>query len=372
MRTLILAVAVVVAGSGCTATSLERYTLSQVRSNADERFSEVLNCLASVAADPTALPSFALLADGTTRVQDTASISAPTTWTRALGGFATQTLMPTAARSPQEQWTISPVAEHDRLEALRCASRWVLYGPERACADCPGLLTDARDDPSPGPHFGVAERLARLPAGWLHVGQMKDVPARAPYKGHSGDIWVWVLPEGTEGLAGFTLVFLEIATLDQSAIEPPPVLVTLTRERLLSNLSTDPFDPAKVAKVSFSEARVIRPQYRVVIEARMQAPVAVDTDGPGKGKDDKGRRKKQVVPISWEEWMTYTTPYLGQRANLSSQGAAMPSLVAPASRRPDTQGGSETLRIESSRVPESLKLPEGILPPGGLPPSPSP
>ncbi|HKI38555.1 MAG TPA: hypothetical protein VKA46_42295 [Gemmataceae bacterium] len=368
MRLLILVLTAAVAGTGCTAVSLERHTLNQIHSTADERYREVLNSLAAVAADAAELPSFALLADGATRVQDTESINSITTWARAVDGFATgfatESLGVTVGRSPQEQWTLSPIAEHSRLEALRCACRWVLYGPERACASCPGLLADPRDDPSPGPHFGVADRLARLPTGWLHVGQLKDVPARAPYKGHWGSTWVWVMPEGTEGLAGFTLVFLDIATLDQSAIEPPPVLVTLARERLEKNLSTDPFEPGKVPRLVFPEVRVIRPEYRALIAARIQSPVAVETDDARKGKDE--RPKKRVVPITWEEWMAYTTPYEGQRANLTAQGGGTVSgLPAPPIPPPGT------LRLESSRVPESLRLPESILPPGGLPlPSP--
>lgn len=64
--------------------------------------------------------------------------------------------------------------------------------------------------------------------------------------------------------------------------------------------------------------------------------------------------------------MAYTTPYEGQRANLTAQGGGTVSgLPAPPIPPPGT------LRLESSRVPESLRLPESILPPGGLPlPSP--
>src|SRR5215472_2343018 len=106
---------------GCATVSLEGYTLNQIQSAADYRTQEVLNCLAMVAADPGTVPAFSLLADGTTRIQDMKTASSITLWTRALRSFALETLGITLSRSPQEQWTLSPVAEHEQLAALRCA-----------------------------------------------------------------------------------------------------------------------------------------------------------------------------------------------------------------------------------------------------------
>jgi hypothetical protein len=77
-------------------------------------------------------------------------------------------------------------------------------------------------------------RLVRLPQGWLHIGRLCDVPLTACYKDHCGDTWVWVMPDGIEGLAGFTLVLQDIATLNvtpsDGSVPPnitPPLLVTL-------------------------------------------------------------------------------------------------------------------------------------------------
>lgn len=53
--------------------------------------------------------------------------------------------------------------------------------------------------------------IERVPRGWFHVGRKRDVPRNARYKGHCGDTWVWVCPDGTAGLAEFTLGVLEIA-----------------------------------------------------------------------------------------------------------------------------------------------------------------
>src|SRR5205823_7673165 len=102
---------------------------------------------------------------------------------------------PLISRSPRLQWTVDPAADYTQLEALRCACRWVVYGPADACDHCPGILSDPEHDPMPGPHFGVADRLARLPAGWLHVEKRHLAPAGACATGRYGDTCVWVMPE---------------------------------------------------------------------------------------------------------------------------------------------------------------------------------
>jgi hypothetical protein len=217
------------ATSGCTSLSLQRHTLSQIQSLGDYRYQAAVNCLALVAADPNALPSFCILSTGGAKITDAATVTSATTWTRALGSFAMEMLTVTANRAPNEMWTVDPVADYAQLEALRSACQWVLYGPERATRDFPGILDSPVNNPLPGAHFGVAERLRRLPCGWLHVGKLTDVPLSPCYKAHRAGTWVWVDPDGMTGLADFTLALLDIATLDLSATEAPPVLVTLTR-----------------------------------------------------------------------------------------------------------------------------------------------
>jgi hypothetical protein len=143
-------------------------------------------------------------------------------------------------RTPQENWSVSPVADYTQLEAMRCACQWVLTGQDHS--NVAPILADPEDpnnaieNSTPGyhPHFGVAWRLGRLPPGWLHCGRFCEVPYNALYKSHCGDTWVWVLPDGLEGLAGFTLVLQDIATLNVAPTDnslpanlTPPVLVTL-------------------------------------------------------------------------------------------------------------------------------------------------
>ncbi|HKI38556.1 MAG TPA: hypothetical protein VKA46_42300 [Gemmataceae bacterium] len=224
MRPWLLILASAVGCTGCTTFSLEQHVIAQAASTSELRYREVLDNLAMVANDPYALPVYTSLFAGTAQVTDSAQVGATTQWQHVLrtaagnqSGFASEAANPQASRMVLENWTLDPVVVPEKLEAMRCACQWVIYGPERACADCPGLLASPDQAPSPGRHFGVADRLARLPPGWLHLGTRKDVPLSAAYKAHAGDTWVWVMPDGLEGLADFTLVFQDIVRINSNS-----------------------------------------------------------------------------------------------------------------------------------------------------------
>jgi hypothetical protein len=231
MRRLLPFLASTLLCAGCMAKTLQNDTLRQIASMDDYRAESALNCLAVVAHEPGNLPPFALLADGITQEQDTGVLSAINLFARNGFGNASQSISATVARNPKVQWTIASVADYTQLQAMRCACQWAVYGPEVACANCGGILSDPQTDPSPGPHFGVANRLARIPPGWLHHGNQRP-PHNAFYKARYSDTWVWVLPEDIDKLNEFILVLLDIGTLNLSApllnpTDNPPVLVTL-------------------------------------------------------------------------------------------------------------------------------------------------
>jgi hypothetical protein len=212
MRRLIFALALAPLGAGCTSTALERYTVAQIASVADVRYQEVVDNLARVAANPAVLPSLAVVADGTAQVVDSGTIDAKTLWMRAMfRGFSMETLTLSGYRSPQPYWTLEPVSDHEKVEAAWAALRWAVWGP-----------------PSPGSPpdvwlktFQVDKDLEALPPGWLGVGGWKDVPKGACYKAHCHGHWVWVTPEGMEGLSALTLVLLDIATVDLNSLRAP-------------------------------------------------------------------------------------------------------------------------------------------------------
>src|SRR5439155_23405397 len=48
--------------------------------------------------------------------------------------------------------------------------------------------------------------------GWYRTGCKKDVPKKACHVGHYCDTYVWVLPDGLEGLTRFTMTVIDLAT----------------------------------------------------------------------------------------------------------------------------------------------------------------
>ncbi len=206
-----LMLALMAASTGCTTLALERHTLAQEESPTDIRYKEVLENLAMVAHDPATLPAYSSIFAGTVQITDTAQLASMTTFAP---GAAAQMLTPQLTRAALGNWALDPINAPEKLEAIRCACRWVIYGPDFACRDCPGLLATPEQAPSPGRHFGVADRMAQLPAGWLHVGRLCDVPLKACYKAHCGDTWVWVMPDGMQALADFNLIIQDIARVD--------------------------------------------------------------------------------------------------------------------------------------------------------------
>jgi hypothetical protein len=329
-----LALMFVLTTAGCTTFSLERHCLNQIKTTAAYRYDTTLACLAMVAENPGRLPSYALLSTGTSRVQDTEMLSSATVWTRMLNSFSTETLGVTAIRSPEGDWTVDPVAEYTQLQALRCACRWVLFGPDHACDECQGILNSPIDDPTPGPHFGVIQRLKHLPSGWLHVGCLSDVPLAACYKAHCGKTWVWVMPDETQGLADFTLVLLDIATLDvgDNANEAPPLVIQLNIKEHFplggeqkpggsSNPSRgsgndspppvgNPDSNSKGEDVTYSVQRVVRPECKEKLENLIHEQLCNGTQ----------------IPLA--EWMACTDPFYGPRLTITSQGVSGNALFA--------------------------------------------
>jgi hypothetical protein len=215
MRYGLLLVALASACTGCITPALERHTLSQGKSPTAIRYQEVLDNLAIVAQNPASLPAYSSIFAGTAQVTDTAQLGSATT--SGPHGAAAQVLSPQYSRAVLGNWTLDPINSPEKLEAIRCACRWVIYGREFACHDCIGLLASPEQAPYPGRHFGVADRMAKLPPHWLHVGQLREVPAKARCKAHSGDTWVWVMPEDMQSLADFTLIVQDIARVDSNS-----------------------------------------------------------------------------------------------------------------------------------------------------------
>jgi hypothetical protein len=235
MRSTLLP-ALLIACCGCTSTSLGQHTVNQAVSIADMRYHEVLDNLAIVAHNQGTLPSFATTNSGSANLTNTISADATTFFSNSVNGFSEELLNVFGSHNPELNWTVDPVVAEPLLEALKYASMWAVCGhppdapramdllrePRRediyGChhADYPGRLNDF--------HLGVADQLASLPHDWLHIGCLGDVPRSACYKAHCCGTYVWVNPEGMAGLSAFTLIVLDIATIDPTRLIPPIVM----------------------------------------------------------------------------------------------------------------------------------------------------
>ena len=197
--------------------ALRRETLTQVNSAVDLRYREVMDNLALVADDPSGLPFYASIFTGTSLVLDSGSFGETTIWQRfkSADGFGSQAANIQASRQIGQNWTLDPMVDPERLEAVRYACWWVVYGLDRV--DARGISLLARPDQVPcqsGRHFGVLDRMNRLPKDWLGRGGLADVPFGAAYKANHRGTWVWVMPNGIRGLADLSLVIQDIARVN--------------------------------------------------------------------------------------------------------------------------------------------------------------
>ncbi len=236
-----LALVLVLGASGCTTAMLERYSLNQIASVSDMRYREVMKNLAVLAANPSILPSFAVIADGVAQLVDTGSADAKTIWGHAFKGFISETLTGTVSRNPQPQWTLDPVADEPLIKAQWCALLWGIYGPPPPDSEWADVLRK----------YQVDGELAKLQPGWLHVGCCKDVPKNACYQAHCHKTYVWVTPDGMAGLSRLTLVLLDIATIDLNAsLDPPVAQATIVHEEE----HKDKTPPVKLSTEYFKDA----------------------------------------------------------------------------------------------------------------------
>ena len=111
----------------------------------------------------------------------------------------------------EEQWTLAPVVNPDKLRAIRCAYQLAVCG-HSTDPECEKLLTAFLGT-------GYQEWVRR---GWFAAGGHKDVPKDACYVGHFGDRYAWVTPGGLDGLTRLTIAVLNIATLDPTPPPDPP------------------------------------------------------------------------------------------------------------------------------------------------------
>lgn len=219
MRVLKLGIAIVILSStGCLHTALQKTTVTQASTVTDLRYQQVLDNLAMLAHNPAMMPYYAVITSGLAQVDDTFGGNGSVTWGWAAGagGSNSQTLGLTGQRNRLGNWSIDPLHDPERLKAMQCVYQAVLGAVPPGCNDCAETIR----------HFQLDDDLAKMPAGWFRAGGKRDVPKGACYVGCYCDTYVWVTPDGVDGLTRLSLIMLDIATVDLSSLSPATKTVT--------------------------------------------------------------------------------------------------------------------------------------------------
>jgi hypothetical protein len=161
-------------------------------------------------------------------------MASATTWPfSAIGRFGSSVTNPSINRQISQNWTLDPIMVPEKLEAIRAACQWVIKGPLALDYDSMSLLVRPQDTPRGRQrHFGVVEKLAMLPQGWLCVGTERQVPRKGVcYKACCRGTWTWVTQEGMEGLTAFTVIVQNIARVQINSptlFNPLPYFTPIT------------------------------------------------------------------------------------------------------------------------------------------------
>jgi hypothetical protein len=216
MRRALLFLGLLSTLGGCTQIALRNDTARTTNTLTDLQFQQVLDNVARFHDSPDTVPSFAVATSGTVSVLDQTSAGVSPTYSPTVT-FAQQIgsglpilslLFPvTAQRSVTENWSLLPITDATNLRHLRCAYRLLVLGETAPDYDlCVKQIKEffEGDEPALSDSFP--------PRGWYGVGCKKAVPKNACYVGRHSCTYVWVMPEGMNGLAVFTIGALDLAT----------------------------------------------------------------------------------------------------------------------------------------------------------------
>ena len=216
MRRALLLLGLLSTLSGCTHMALQNDTVRTTNTLTDLQFQQILDNVARFHDNPDTVPSFAVATAGTVSILDTAGAGVSPTYSPTLtflqqGGGALpilSLLFPfSAQRAVTENWSLMPITDADNLRRLRCAYRLLVMG--EATPNYEFCRKEMKE-------FFAGEEAALVdyfpPRGWYGVGGKKDVPKDACYVGCHCCTYVWVMPEGMNDLAMFTMGALDLAT----------------------------------------------------------------------------------------------------------------------------------------------------------------
>lgn len=212
---LVALVLVLISSPGCaTHRSLHQHTVAANITVTDIYYQQVLNNVALFIDQPASMPSFSVVTAGTVNVQDQTGGTltpnySPTLSSQQQGGGALPILSilfgVSGSRTISENWSTTPVTDSDNIRRLRCAFQLLIGTEASECDRCTDRLKGFF-------HGGTESFDCMLPRDWYGVGRKCDIPENACYVGNHCDTYVWVTPDGVDGLSRFTITVLDIAT----------------------------------------------------------------------------------------------------------------------------------------------------------------
>jgi hypothetical protein len=260
---IILLLTCVAALAGCTHVQLRKNTIRQARTVSDIHLQQVMNNLAMFVYDPNSLPHFSFPSGSVSGVTDEGNLNFGLSW--IVTGFDEAAFGGGASRSAEENFTMVPINDPQKLALMRCAYQTAVYRcgygeVSKSCPECEALFEEFYGGPG---HAGQTQRcLDEESFCWFHVGRRKDVPRHCPcqYVGHHCGVYVWVGPEGRD-----ELVKLALAILDYAIYDPP---LPATREVVRTvEMDEDGNVTSVTEETTYNEA--IPDQYR----GRRRSPV---------------------------------------------------------------------------------------------------
>jgi hypothetical protein len=187
---LFLSILVLGPASGCMSQQLRFTTLKTMNALPDLQYQQVIDNLAKIASNPGFLPYLAIAGEGSVQVTDNGTSALALNMSpKANGpgwlGFG-------ASRNVTGTWSLGTITSPEKIRSMQAVYLRALRG-----------------------------RLEGDPAfGWLKIGCKGDIPEQASYTGRFGDVFVWVTPEGIDGLSNLTLAIMDIATSEDVGGSP--------------------------------------------------------------------------------------------------------------------------------------------------------
>src|SRR5690349_10327677 len=106
------------ASASCTHLKLRDSTLLQSHTTTDLQYQQVLTNIAMFEHNAELLPAFSVVGTGGTSVNDQATLGVELEWNPFR--IVREMLSAGGTREIEEQWTLAPVVNPDKLRAIRC------------------------------------------------------------------------------------------------------------------------------------------------------------------------------------------------------------------------------------------------------------